>query len=84
MLRARAVCENRARVRGRDVADVGREPVAGIEGVEPPHQAVARDLRDDRRGGDGRALRVAVDDAGCGGASGPSRKPSTRQASAGG
>jgi hypothetical protein len=41
---------------------VPRESVRRVERVEPSHQPVARHLRDDRRGGDRRALRVAVDD----------------------
>ena len=51
-------------VRGRDVADVGREPVTGVERVEPAHEPVARHLGDDRGRGDRRALRVPVDDGG--------------------
>ena len=62
VLRARPVGEHRARVLRRDVADVGGEPVAGIHGVQAPHQAVAGDLGDDGGGRDRRALRVAVDD----------------------
>ena len=45
-----------------DVANVGREAVARIEGVEPPHEAVSCDLGDDRGSRDGGALRVPVDD----------------------
>jgi hypothetical protein len=46
----------------RDVADVRRESVLGIERIHPPHQPVARHLRDDRRRGDRGTLLVAVDD----------------------
>ena len=49
-------------VRRRDVADVRAEAVVRVERVEPAHVAVARHLRDDRRGRDRGALRVAVDD----------------------
>src|SRR5205085_10513660 len=40
----------------------GGEAVTRVEGVEPPHDPIARHLRHDRGGGDGCALRVAVDD----------------------
>src|SRR5919106_423494 len=50
------------RVRGRDVADVRHEPVAGIEGVEAAHNAVTDDLRHDRSRCNGGALAVAVHD----------------------
>jgi hypothetical protein len=46
----------------RDVADVGAEAVRRVERVHSPHHPVAHDLRHDRRGGDGGALLVAVDD----------------------
>jgi len=46
----------------RDVADVRREPVAGIERVHAPHRPVADDLRDDRGRCDRGAPLVAVDD----------------------
>ena len=38
------------------------EPVVGIGGVQAPHDAVARDLGDDRGGRDRRARAVAADD----------------------
>ena len=62
VLRARAVREHGAVCARGDVADVRREAVARVERVEPPHEPVARHLRDDRRGRDRGALRVAVDD----------------------
>ena len=46
----------------RDVADVGHEPVVRVQGVEASHHAVADDLRDDRRGGDGGTASISVDD----------------------
>ena len=49
-------------VRRRDVADVRDESVVRVERVETTHDAVAHDLRHDRRGGDRRAPCVAVDD----------------------
>src|SRR2546421_11572979 len=49
------------RMAGRDVADVRREPVVRIESGQPSHRPVADDLGDDGRGGDRRALLVAVD-----------------------
>jgi hypothetical protein len=62
MHRRRPALADDCRVGRRDVADVLREPVRRIERVQPPHQPIARDLRDDRRGRDRSALRVAVDD----------------------
>ena len=53
---------NRAVVGGRDVAHVRDEAVVRKECVEPPHHPVADDLCDDRRGRDGSAPRVSVDD----------------------
>ena len=47
---------------GRDVADVRREAVVRIEGVQATHGPVANDLRDDRCGGDCGASLVAVHD----------------------
>src|SRR5437763_1815381 len=49
-------------VLGRRVADVLGEAPAGVQAVGAVHEAVARDLGDDRRRGDRRALGVAVDD----------------------
>src|SRR4051794_25415325 len=49
-------------VLGRRVTDVLLEPPAGMQRRRPVHEAIARDLRDDRRRRDGRALGVAVDD----------------------
>ena len=49
-------------VLGRRVADVGGEVPAGVQRVGAVHEPVARDLRDDRGGGDRGARRVAVDD----------------------
>ena len=46
----------------RRVADVRRELPAGVPRVGADHVAIACDLGDDRRGGDGCARRVAVDD----------------------
>jgi hypothetical protein len=48
-------------LRGR-VAHVRGELPAGVHGVGAVHEPVARDLRDDRRGRDGGAGGVAVDD----------------------
>ena len=72
------------RVTRRDVADVRREAVVRKQRVHPAHRAVADDLGDDRRGCDRRALRVAVDERPMVGRRRASRKPSTRQTSAGG
>ena len=78
--RARA----RRRVSGRDVADVLREAVRGIERVE------ARISRSRVTFATIEAAAIAAlfsspsTTAVCSGADGPSRKPSTRQASAGG
>ena len=69
---------------GRDVADVRSEAVGREERVEAAHQPVADDLRDDRRGRDRGAALVPVDDGDVLRGDGPSRKPSTRQTSAGG
>src|SRR5579862_47621 len=44
------------------VALVLREAVAGVLAVEIHHHAVARDLGDDRCGGDAEALAIATDD----------------------
>src|SRR3954471_14648784 len=49
-------------VLGRRVADVVGEAPARMQAVGAVHEAVARDLGDDRGGGDGRALGVSVDD----------------------
>ncbi len=49
-------------VSGRDVADVRDESVPRVEGVEAAHDPVANDLGDDRRGRDGRATGISVDD----------------------
>ena len=75
---------NRGGVRRRDVTDVRDEAVVRVERVESPHDAVANDLRHDRRRRDRGAAASPSTIARCGGAAGPSRKPSTRQASAGG
>jgi hypothetical protein len=55
-------CSNGLVVSRGDVADVRDEAVARIQGVEAAHDAVADDLRDDRRGSDGCTPRVAVHD----------------------
>ena len=57
-----ALAFDRLAVRGRRVADVLGEAPAGVLAVGVAHEAVARDLGDDRGGGDRRARRVAVDD----------------------
>ena len=57
-----ALAQDRRAVLGRRVADVRAELPAGVQRVGAAHEAVARDLREDRRGGDRRARRVAVDD----------------------
>ncbi len=49
-------------VPGCDVADVRDEAVVREERIEPPHEAVAGDLGDDRGGRDRGALLVSVDD----------------------
>jgi len=49
-------------VLGRRVADVRGELPPGMHGVGAMHEAITRDLRDDRGRGDGRARGVAVDD----------------------
>src|SRR3954454_19157934 len=54
----RAALADDLRMTGRDVADVRREAIVREERVHPPHDAVTRDLRDDRRGRDRRALLV--------------------------
>src|SRR5919198_6261191 len=48
-------------LRGR-VADVGAEVPTRMERVGAVHEPVAGDLGDDRRGGDGGARRVAIND----------------------
>ena len=58
----RAEYANRPRVRRSDVADVGDEAVAWIEGVEPAHHAIPYDFRHDGGGRDRGAPRVAVDE----------------------
>jgi hypothetical protein len=58
----RAEDANRPRVRRGDVADVGDEAVAWIEGVEPAHHAIPYDLRHDGGGCDRGAPSVAVDE----------------------
>src|SRR5207302_5182946 len=57
-----ALAQDRVAVFGRGVADVFREAPTGVLQVGVAHVAVARDLGDDRRGGDRRAGRVAVHD----------------------
>jgi len=49
---------------GSGVALVRGEAVAGVGGVELAHEAVAMDLGDDGRGGDGEGEGVAVEEAG--------------------
>jgi len=44
------------------VSDIGLPAITGIPGCETTHDPVARDLRDDRGGGDREAERVAFDD----------------------
>ena len=51
---------HRRRVLRRDVADVRAEPVPRVERIEPTHDAVTHHLRDDGRGRDRGAARVAV------------------------
>lgn len=63
---ARAPLSNHGGVPRRDVADVRRKPVHGIERVHAPHRAVADNLRDDRRRGNRGALLVSVDDGAVG------------------
>jgi len=46
-----------------DVPDGRDEAVVRVDGIESPHDTVAHDLRDDRRGGDRGAASVAVDDS---------------------
>ena len=48
-------------VSGRGVALVRSEAIAGVSPVQPPHEAVPVDLRDDGGGSDGGAERVALD-----------------------
>ena len=59
---ARATLAHESRMSGRDVTDMGRKPVARIEGIHPAHRPVADDLGHDRRGRDRCAPLVAVDD----------------------
>ena len=57
-----ALALDRLAVLGRRVADVRGELPARVQRVGAVHEAVARDLGDDRGGGDRGARRVAVDD----------------------
>ena len=76
---ARRPGDDRRAVLGRRVADVLGEPPARVALVGAVHVAVARDLGDDRGGGDRRAGRVAVDDRACWGRPrSPTEKPSMR------
>ena len=61
--RAGAEFAEGAAMLGRGVALVRGEAVAGVDGVELAHQAVAVDLGDDGGGGDGERERVAVEEA---------------------
>src|SRR5213592_4049703 len=59
---AGAVTVERGEVIRRSIPFVAREPVLGELLVELDHDAVTRDLRDDRRRRHARAARVAVDE----------------------
>ena len=59
---ADAFAEERFGVGAGAVALVPGEAVRGVHGAKLAHDVVSRHLRDDRRGGDGDALRVALDD----------------------
>ena len=58
---ARAVKGNGTRVFRGSVALMILQSVGGVKRGEFRHGAIPRDLGDDRRGGDGRAARVAID-----------------------
>ena len=62
MKRARAEPGERGEMRGGRVPLVLPEAVLGIAPVGAQHEGVARDLREDRRGGDRRRAAIAGDD----------------------
>ncbi|VTZ52137.1 hypothetical protein MPC4_70024 [Methylocella tundrae] len=62
MKRAGAMRLDRREMGGRRIAGVPAEAVDGVDGAEPAHQPVARDLGDDGGGGDGENGAVALDD----------------------
>ena len=64
---ARPAFADSGRVAGRDVPDMGGEPVVGEECVEPVHQPITGDLGDDGRRRDRSALLVSVHDRRVGG-----------------
>src|SRR5262249_2768563 len=80
--RGRAARTDYRGVPRRDVADVPREAVCGIESVEAAHQTITRHLGDDRRGSDRPALLVAVHDGRVAGG-GPARQETVAAAGLG-
>ena len=62
MERRRAASRDRFEMKLRPIADMARKAIVGIMRVEPGHHPVARDLGDDRGGGDRQARGVALDD----------------------
>lgn len=60
--RARAKPRERLLMRARAIADVPGEAVAGIEPIVFSHEAIARDLGQDRSGGDGDRELISPDD----------------------
>ena len=62
MNRAGAEPHERLLMRARAVADVPGEAVTGIEPIVFPHEAIARDLGQDRSGGDGDRELISPND----------------------